>query len=364
MELPEKNGHASIEEILASVRRIIAEEPGTHSPLIDLRTAPSQPQRGDGLLEDPSDFDLPSMFKTPSAAPAGDKPAPLFGRLSEAIRAASNGSAAPADPSRTDHSLSTLKLNRPESGDGLAASHFLLSTFHEASTPKVEEIAAAASPEPAPAASSLNGASYVNGAPAPVMSVSSEPVRPSFEPGAADKPGESHGPGAPQMPRRMAAFKDTRFQAMGVAPVVPELATPSSPFEDAATANLVSAAAHSFEPLKPAAADEPALMQPLDAMPSGETAAGLTAAIVASYPALSPVPSYEQPSIQPAAPVPPPVPAAAQSAAAPGEAPAPIEDSTADLLRPMLRQWLAENMPRMVEKALHIEVAESVKSKK
>jgi hypothetical protein len=38
-----------------------------------------------------------------------------------------------------------------------------------------------------------------------------------------------------------------------------------------------------------------------------------------------------------------------------------IEDATADLLRPMLRQWLAENMPRMVEKALHIEVAESVR---
>ena len=38
-----------------------------------------------------------------------------------------------------------------------------------------------------------------------------------------------------------------------------------------------------------------------------------------------------------------------------------IEDATADLLRPMLRQWLAENMPRMVEKALSIELAESVK---
>jgi cell pole-organizing protein PopZ len=38
-----------------------------------------------------------------------------------------------------------------------------------------------------------------------------------------------------------------------------------------------------------------------------------------------------------------------------------IEDATADLLRPMLRQWLADNMPRMVEKALHIEIAESLK---
>ncbi len=41
-----------------------------------------------------------------------------------------------------------------------------------------------------------------------------------------------------------------------------------------------------------------------------------------------------------------------------------IEDTTAELLRPMLRMWLAENMPRMVEKALHIEVAESVKTGK
>jgi hypothetical protein len=39
-----------------------------------------------------------------------------------------------------------------------------------------------------------------------------------------------------------------------------------------------------------------------------------------------------------------------------------IEDTTAELLRPMLRQWLADNMPRMVEKALHIEVAESVRT--
>ena len=79
MELTEKNGHASIEEILASVRRIIAEEPGSSGPLIDLNAAVHHP-RGDGLLDDPSDFDLPSMFKSPNAS-AADKPAPLFGRL-------------------------------------------------------------------------------------------------------------------------------------------------------------------------------------------------------------------------------------------------------------------------------------------
>ncbi len=56
-------------------------------------------------------------------------------------------------------------------------------------------------------------------------------------------------------------------------------------------------------------------------------------------------------------------PAAATVASAVAE-PAPVrslDDTVADLLRPMLRQWLSENMPRIVEKALRIEVAESVR---
>ncbi|MCB1506863.1 MAG: DUF2497 domain-containing protein [Hyphomicrobiaceae bacterium] len=39
-----------------------------------------------------------------------------------------------------------------------------------------------------------------------------------------------------------------------------------------------------------------------------------------------------------------------------------VEDIVADLLRPMLREWLAENMPRMVEKALRIELADGLKT--
>ena len=40
-----------------------------------------------------------------------------------------------------------------------------------------------------------------------------------------------------------------------------------------------------------------------------------------------------------------------------------LEDTVVDLLRPMIRQWLDDNMPRMVEKALRIELAQSVKPK-
>ncbi|HZA01801.1 MAG TPA: DUF2497 domain-containing protein, partial [Hyphomicrobiaceae bacterium] len=38
-----------------------------------------------------------------------------------------------------------------------------------------------------------------------------------------------------------------------------------------------------------------------------------------------------------------------------------LEDTVTDLLRPMLRQWLDANMPRIVEKALRVELAEDVK---
>jgi hypothetical protein len=61
-------------------------------------------------------------------------------------------------------------------------------------------------------------------------------------------------------------------------------------------------------------------------------------------------------------PVPPPLLPIAEAAPSESFQGAPIEDTTADLLRPMLRQWLADNMPRMVEKALHIEVAETVRT--
>ena len=40
-----------------------------------------------------------------------------------------------------------------------------------------------------------------------------------------------------------------------------------------------------------------------------------------------------------------------------------LDDTIVDLLRPMIRQWLDDNMPRMVEKALRIEMAASLQAK-
>lgn len=38
-----------------------------------------------------------------------------------------------------------------------------------------------------------------------------------------------------------------------------------------------------------------------------------------------------------------------------------LPDAAAELLRPVLRQWLADNMPRIVERALHMELADGVR---
>jgi len=40
-----------------------------------------------------------------------------------------------------------------------------------------------------------------------------------------------------------------------------------------------------------------------------------------------------------------------------------LDDTIIELLRPMIRQWLDDNMPRMVEKALRIEMAASLQAK-
>lgn len=50
-------------------------------------------------------------------------------------------------------------------------------------------------------------------------------------------------------------------------------------------------------------------------------------------------------------------------AAAAGSGVRTLDDTIIELLRPMIRQWLDDNMPRMVEKALRIELAASLQAK-
>ncbi len=81
----------------------------------------------------------------------------------------------------------------------------------------------------------------------------------------------------------------------------------------------------------------------------GVLAAGLAVASAQPQPVAAPQ-AAAAPAVAPAAP--------ATAAAAPVRS---LEDAVAEMLRPMLQQWLTDHMPRIIEKALKIETAPSVK---
>ncbi len=350
METPDKNGHASMEEILASIRKIIAEDPMSSGSAIQI-----DPQggavKGDGLLEDASDFDLPSMFR-PAPAPAAERPAPLLGRLTDAIRAASAGG---NDTARPEPALSSLHLQRtgglaansspPERAGSPAAPAFMLANFHETT-------GATRGDDPGP--QKATPPPTVEASPSPPVAKSA-----SFE---TAQPGVTHGD-VPEVPRQMAPFKDTRFRSMGAWPTPLQAAATLAPVTFSAPVTSLSQDSPSAPEAAPARHASPTAAEPPTSGPAPAYPIMTTLRGAETEPQLPPSPQradLSQTSAFPAAPTTYPAPPGSGTPAT--TASAGVEDATADLLRPMLRQWLAENMPRMVEKALSIELAEATRS--
>lgn len=351
MDMTEKNGQPSMEEILASIRRIVAEEPETQmphapasAPVIDFRSNPIT-LNGDGVLDDTSEFDLPAIFRA-SAAPQPEKPGP-FGRLTDAIRNATSG--AQPEPKQAQAIDDSSDHSSDASGTrfgGQSESYQALSSLKPA---RPEPPAAEAAKETKPAS---QGWSFNRSSPPP----------PAIN---------------EEIKRVMAPFKDTHFLRMSGPSPTPEILEPlPAPAAASAPATpLVVVEDHKQAPIPaPAPAAEPARAVDFGAIVPGHfERPGATSrpdAVTEREAASQPAPRHDGVS-----PTPPPltVVSSGHSADAAGLTPpslpegqgsGTIEDATAELLRPMLRQWLADNMPRMVEKALHIEVAESVKSVK
>ncbi len=275
MDMNEKNGQPSMEEILASIRRIIAEDPS------EAAAGAEQGARIGAQVAGPVDesveFELPSIFRSQSGEPQ-QKQAPRFNRLTDAIRGnqsetAPEGQSGPQSPS----GLSSLHSNR---SDG-----------------------APEALRPGDVQSTASSAGYVSPAAPTPAGTSNENVK-----------------------RVMAPFKDTRFAQMAdsPAPVLSPVPEPS------------------------------AAPMPVQETPHATTGIGQPPTVP---PPLAPQYGSSGPAVggpdyggaaNPGG--------GADVMAGNGS----IEDATAELLRPMLRQWLTDNMPRMVEKALHIEVAASV----
>ena len=167
------------------------------------------------------------------------------------------------------------------------------------------------------------------------------------------EPAAESRPVAPSSPALAEAVK----QEAKAGPAKPAVELPKVEIAKAAlpleTISAPLASTGSVTANKTAASDaaQPLVTQPMVAQPP------VTQAPVTQAP--SPV-SVAKPPAPVAAPV---VAAARVPAAISDEPTRTMEDTVAELLRPMLRQWLDTNMPRVVEKALRVELAASAQLK-
>lgn len=325
MNMTEKNGQPSMEEILASIRRIIAEEPGEqHNG--ELGGTPIL-LKGDGVLDDAGDFDLPAIFR--ASPPQTDRHTPLLGRLTDAIR-----NATAAQPEAPAPAYAEADAHASEAMNG---HHAALSSLTVRSGEYVNGNGHVNG------SAHVNGAGYVNGY-TNGSAYAHEPAPAMQEPAVSSAAVMSASPPSEEPKRVMAAFKDTHFMRMsGPAP-------------------SVAAPTPAPVPAPPVEVAPPVYVAPVYVAPPAPVEAPIVAAPVRMAPVETPHLAVVEPAALDSAP--PPLPASAAPAVVAPGASGGMEDTTADLLRPMLRQWLADNMPRMVEKALHIEIAESVKTPK
>lgn len=340
MNMTEKNGQPSMEEILASIRRIIAEEPAGHGSHGELRGTPIM-LRGDSALDDAGDFDLPAIFRSSPPA-SSEKQTPLLGRLTDAIRGATSAQPETRPLFNGDDDFSRAA---PVEGGALSS---------ESSAPNA-------------GLSSLKSVRPSEPAPSDPLAASA-PAAPVSPPSGASPASASGAPEGGDAPRRvMSAFKDTHFLRMAA----PTGALPSpAPAAAPEPAPIVQRAPEppagspvDFRAIVPGQFERSSLVPPAPISPSQFVVTEVPEEpFVVVVPPVAAAPSV---AAMPPPPLPTPgAPAPDAVVSAPAQPEGTIEDATADLLRPMLRQWLADNMPRMVEKALHIEIAESVKAPK
>jgi cell pole-organizing protein PopZ len=229
------NNH-TVEDLLSSIRTSMGED---HTPM---RAGPSVPlaRRESSRTEDTAEFELPAIFKPGHNTPV-EKPANLFGRLSDALK--------PAAAAEPDRSRTVIRFE-PAGGRMI---------------------------EPPPA----------------------KPATQMSRPGQQSDPAESVAKENSTVKREMPSFFDQRLNKLG------------------------EMTRHAYTP-KPVEQPKPIAPQQLVPQPQPQ-----------------PPPLRQQAS---------------------GEGGGAMEDAAAQLLRPILKQWLTENMPKIVEKALRSEAGEEFPS--
>lgn len=201
---------------------------------------------------------------------------------------------------------------------------------------------------------------------AAAMAVTAAPAKPAAAPSSAPAPEPVEAPAAAApandhlVKRVMASFLDTRMRRMssptstGTAVSATESAAPSSP----APSSEAPERKDTSPTAQDSAIEQSSIWVQPDAVASPDMLLGQAFALVEALREdvdQSRVGPYEPPVAA--------VPTTATTVTAHARAPvASPQEHAAELLRPMLRQWLADNMPRIVEKALHMELADNLKS--
>lgn len=435
MSRVEKTAEPSMDEILASIRKIISEDPAGSRPAQSAVVPPSTPlppptdaapklppltraattaaSAVDDVLDDLAGSVASQRPPTPASAPspsslagsaATSDPSWLFPKVpgpDDKMPAASNGAketprpffnapprapaagetASDAIPTRRD--LGAFVPARSESAAG-ATPHVSL-TAPTGATPSspsratgVNGTAVTADPVPeakpaptldpfAPRAPFANGPRFP-AAPVPTVATTVESRLDLPFPRSTDPvPRTTLTPPAAAVPA--GAVNGSAAKAAPTPPVAPPtakpLAEPVAPAAQGALNGSASATPSAALAASPAAVRPSPTASPMatsGAPPAAAGPAAVTPAPPASPPTVSP---SSAPSTAPAT-----MATLATAVAAPTSPSAPqseavrtLEDTVAELLRPMLRQWLDANMPRIVEKALRVELADSAKKK-
>ncbi len=342
----------TMEEILASIRKIIADEPGqTRKSPDPLAVNPLiKPAASASSIQVPSSRDAVFGDAVTPAAPD-----PVF--RSEAAKSA---------PIAIKDDLADL-LDAPTVAAAPAADHWA----------SLKSLRSAPAPEaPAPVSEqSAPPAAVKSEPPAPVAAASTGPL--------ARKSG--FWPPSPTVaaPATHSSIPAATFATLAVSAPASESApvvTPTPAISVALSVPLPSSKPMSFSApaveavVAPAAAAVSAKTSvTLSGTPASDAAAALDALALGLAAFGS---EQKKPATAKAATPPAPVPAAVAAietkapvitvAPAPASSAAPavrsLEDVISDMMRPMLQQWLTDNMPRIVEKALRVEAAKSVKT--
>ncbi len=354
----------SMEDILASIRKMISDDRGALRPLPDQMTRTPFPEASSPARNEPE--------TTASAARGGSS----YGSLSEAIKAA----AQPADQRRTLEERISDLLDKG-SADPLAsfASRANAPAAPSRSSPSVEPSRGAAPGGAGPTLPFGSRAPAPDRAPAPVAA--STKATPAAEPRADAQrviAMPSRYPAAPAASPSAPAPNSTGLNGQGHGTSASSFggrvgATPTQPAKEAAPQTVARSETPAAEPPAPADVVKAAISaQPtlasagapsealVDAMVELVTKEPSSLSVFTSGMAFMKGVSDKGIGVE-------------KSVAAhkKGEStlPAPPEDdgvpeldgAAAELLRPMLRQWLAENMPRIVEAALRSELTRGSK---